>query len=213
MIHCYDQESPNVMRTIVCLGILVAASCPPASAQLLLNPGEAYTYQFSSLPLYQASTPLDSEPGGYWELQTAPISPTTPLRFRLEMFEDSVAQAPIGAVIYESSPAQPAWDAFTCFPGSPYNWQDLQGAVQVTVLEGTLQLNSLSVTAWRPAGEGVDDLFYSGPITIVPEPSARTLLILASCMLGVWIISRKKRRMSQSHHAVVAIYASRGPGH
>src|SRR6267142_1436059 len=110
------------MKTVVCLSIsmLVAASCWPARGQFLLHFGEAFTYQFSTLALYEAATALDSQPGGYWELQTAPISPTIPLRFRLEMFEDSVGQPPIGAITYESSPAQPAWDAFTCISGSPY---------------------------------------------------------------------------------------------
>jgi hypothetical protein len=174
--------------------MLVAASCWPACAQLLLHPGEAYTYQFSSLPLYEASTPLDSQAGGYWELQTAPISPTTPLRFSLEMFEDGIVQTPIGAVTYESSPSQPAWDAFTCMSDSAYNWQDLQGTVRVTVLDGTLQLNSLWVTAWRPAGEGVYDVFYSGPVAIVPEPSALSLLVLSGCALAVWTVYKAKRR-------------------
>jgi len=108
------------------------------------------------------------------------------------MFDDNVAQDPIGAATYESSPSQPAWDAFTCISDSRYNWQDLQGAVRVTVLDGTLQLNSLWVTAWRPAGEGVYDLFYSGPVAIVPEPSALSLFVLSGCALVVWIVSSRR---------------------
>ena len=182
------------MKAFACLCMLAAAVGWPASAQFLLHSGETFTYQFNSLPLYEAATELDSPPGGYWELQTAPISPTTPLQFRLEMFEDSVAEAPIGAMLYESSPSQPAWDAFTCISSGPFNWQDLQGVVRVTVLEGTLQLNSLWVTAWRPAGGGVDDLFFSGFVAIVPEPSTMHILVLSGTALAAWGFYQPARR-------------------
>jgi hypothetical protein len=155
--------------------LVTLASSWHACGQILLRAGEHYTCRFSSLPLYEAGTPLDSEPDDYWELQTAPIAPAIPLRFRLEMFEDDDTEDPVGVITYESSPLQPAWDAFTCMSEGSGNWQDLQGAVRVTVLDGTLQLNSLWVTAWRPSGEGVFDVFYSGFITLAPKPRINIL--------------------------------------
>ena len=99
---------------------------------------------------------------------------------RLEMFEDNVNQTPFCSTLYETSTS--------CF-GSGF-WWDQQGAVRVSVLSGSVELQALELGFSSGGTRG----FYSGAtLVLIPEPTTMALLGLAG--LAGCFYSRHRRRV------------------
>ena len=154
--------------------------------QLHLNAGDTYIYQFSSLPLVQ-QFPAEGHfftASSFVTLNTETLLPGDQLR--LEMFENSPADAPFCSTTLFGSGS--------CFAN--LGWQDLQGAVRLTMLSGSVQVETigLEVVTLIPftplAGH------YYSTITPVPEPSAILLMTLSSAFGAGIQISQWRRAKS-----------------
>ena len=158
-------------------------SCGGVSAEgLRLSTGQSFTYQFSSLPI----------------LQGAPVSPTGAFRFslgddildpgevvRTRMFEGNTS----GRVIREDQ-----WgDLLDPWPnpvgmlisGAEGAWQDLHGAVQVTMLSGSIGLSTLRLDV-------IDSSYHYQQVVVIPEPSALTLFGLFASAAAIRSLLRLK---------------------
>jgi hypothetical protein len=160
-----------------------------AQGSLTLNTGETYTYQFSSLSLQ-----------GTWNVQDPPGVPMgrvdglfVPGSFQpgssllVEVFEDTTSSAPIASQTLNSPVGFPA-------PLGPLfwsldAWQDLQGAVRVSMLSGSATMYLFQVTANRN-DSGVLNSYGSSALP-VPEPNSISLVSVAA-LLATLMKSRRR---------------------
>ena len=113
--------------------------CLTAAGQLLLGPGESWSYAFSSLSRTGSVSAFVESPNGAFTLTVDGATFQSGDQLLYEMFEDSESEAPICSGIMTSVPPVTA----TCeIAGS---WQDLQGALRLTMLSGSLTVTSLTV--------------------------------------------------------------------
>ena len=148
--------------------------------QLVLNYGDSYVFQFTTLPLAFTATGQNVffyPEGGYFEMTGS--SPSI-AAFRLEMFENSVAELPLNSHDFFSSPNGAGI-------GAGMAWYDLQGAVRLTVTGG----GPVTITSARAHVNIVDYRVlslagYIGNLAVVPEPSIFMLLVFALSVLILW---------------------------
>ncbi len=181
--------SVNVISKIVAIvAVLLTTIGVYAQGSLTLNAGDIYTYQFSSLPLQ-----------GTWDVQEPPGLPRgqvngffLPGSFQpgssllVEMFEDSTSSSPIASqtlispVGFSPPPGPLLWSLDA--------WQDLQGAVRLSMLSGSVTIDLFQVTANRD-DSGVLNSFGSSALP-VPEPNSIRLISCAA-LLGALMRSRR----------------------
>lgn len=168
------------MNKIELTTLCFVASCITSSAQVSLNAGETYSYEFTTLPLFQTVTgfpPLGGEFG------TVSSGDGRNYRWRLDMFENSTSDAPLASMEFGSGTGATGPWSIRNGVGSSGAWQDLQGAVQFTVLAGTVRLDSMIFTVTTP-GERPDPnlppinyyVYQAAIPAAVPEPTTLGLL-------------------------------------
>ncbi len=145
---------------------------------VLLGPGESYVFDFTSLPYVR---PVDSETGqftAYFAAGTFSDGESV----LLEIFPDTLADAPLSDTYTHSGPANPLESvaiAFAWMSGSPPYWPDLQGVARVTMMSGDAELLGFGVT--QVIDGGVHSQYFP-----VPEPSSAALILLGSaCGFGL----------------------------
>ena len=170
------------LTSIVC-GALVSGVC---GQSIFLNPGESYVFSFdaSSLPQPTASR-FDIAFGGYaFEANSFGVGGVIypSCLWRVEMFENSLAEIPIDVFIQERS------EDCSMQPNFSGAWQDLQGVVRVTAISPT-RVSPMEVEISVPSANGY--LYYNAYIQAVPEPS--TLALLAAAGVGgvFWHVRRR----------------------
>ena len=180
-----------------------------ARGQIHLTSGQSYVFNFT-LPYTRAAqgdipTVTIYFSGGIvgsnWRAQT-------------EFFQNTVSDIPFYTDSYLHVGPVPPFEqvgrGFSFDPNPPPPWPDLQGAVRVTALSGSFQLDRMFVQ------EDVNGGYYSSRIypVPVPEPSASLLLAVGAFCLS--IIGSQKRRLTMRSEpggsVAVAIIASRAPG-
>jgi hypothetical protein len=168
------------MKTLNLLAFALLTLAIPAQSQFLLNEGDTYVFEFATLPFVQtedANDPFKSDPIGLFRVITPLIPPSPLVQYRLEMFENSLLEIPLATVLRDSS-AGVSSDMILIADGA---WRDLQGAVRVTAVSGSFQLDAILVGSFLPQPDGsVNDYFVS--VTPVPEPS--TLSFFGVALLG-----------------------------
>ena len=161
---------------------LLLSFCSAAWAYPTFSAGQTITYQFD--PQFNPlSGPTVYYPGYGWfvgGMFTVYGDFSGPCSYKLEMFENNVNEKPIAAQSFSqvNSSAQIAF-----VPA----WQDLQGAVRLSVLSGSLSVEN----AWVYLGIGVAParVYYGNHIELVPEPSTRRVIGLG--LFGVILWRRK----------------------
>lgn len=178
--------------------LLLALSAVRSHAQLTLNPGDVFTYEFSDLTYRQSV--FGPAPEGLFQFTASSLDPLD--AFRYEMFEGSLAADPAqGSLCSGLVTGPPAPGAWPCVvPGA---WQDLQGTIRFTMLAGSVTLESFQLGVLRFGGP-TGALWYSETITPVPEPGVLALFVLGAVgFLFRWCsrqhaatLSRRKQSVS-----------------
>ena len=164
------------------LGFFTA--CLTTQGQLTLNSGDIFTYEFSSLPLVGTiSEPLT--PLGNYSAILNPATVQEGDTILLEMFENSLSETPIDSRTWMNSPL------VIC--QAPAAWADLQGAVRLTMLSGSVTVDVLTFRALTPTGGTPPLNHWEATISPVPEPSTLALLGL---VFGGGVIWRIRRRVT-----------------
>src|SRR5438045_8225845 len=103
-------------RMMICVG-LVLALCRPAFSQLLLNPGDTWTYNFSDLPKTGSVSVFGVNPGGSLQFTVNSATFQSGDMLRYEMFENNSSESPICTQIMNSAPP------FNPICQSDFSWQ------------------------------------------------------------------------------------------
>lgn len=180
------------MKTLALAAIICGALASGACGQsIFLNPGESYVFSFdaTSLPPPTASTYGNLALGGFAFVANEGVNSSC--YWRVEMFENSVTEAPIFTYVQDrraDCSLQPLLSGA---------WQDLQGAVRVTAL-GAVLISPMEVEIVVPSASG--GLYYDVHIQAVPEPSTSALLAIAGAGGIFWSLRRhaKVRRANET---------------
>ena len=167
------------MKLCVAIASLILAACLPVSAQgLLLNTGDAYSYELNSFAFCCAGGlgPTEATLG----LGVTALAPGSTLRF--EAFENSLSEAPI---FTSTDLLADGYGIYRANLGIA--WQDLQGAFTVTMTSGSASLHYLHGTVQTP-----DTAFYM-QIVPIPEPGTVTLCALGAALS---LLTMRKRLSS-----------------
>lgn len=171
------------MKTKLIALLAFIAVAHPAHSQFLLNAGESYSYEFLSLG---TPTPIGSGPTG---VTFTPIFSGFSLgeNILMEAFEDNTSQTPWGSATY--NPQSPGGTGLS----SGIHWSDFQGVVRITVVSGSMTLESMNFLREGPIPNGGGYGRYSLQVipTAVPEPGTWSLLGLAGLAALGWRARRK----------------------
>src|SRR5436190_8799881 len=171
------------MKKLIVLVLVVVGLNTSIHAQLLLGPGQTYTYDFNSLFPYGngLSSPY---PNGYGRaiFYTDAAGSTPGASFTVDLFEIDTSETPVGTATGSGNVSAVGPDA----------WHDFQGAARVTVNSGNVLFDSVVVDVFIPSGFGDFDQYSSGTVA-VPEPGAIKLGALGLVGLVGWTFSRRRR--------------------
>ena len=155
------------MKLCGAIAPLILAACLPVSAQgLLLNTGDAYSYELNSFAFCCAGGLGPTE--ATLTLGVTALAPGSALRF--EAFENSLSEAPIFTSTGLLS------DSGVYHANLGIAWQDLQGAFKVTMTSGSASLHFLHVRVQTP-----DTATYL-QIVPIPEPGTVSLCALGAAL-------------------------------
>jgi hypothetical protein len=158
------------MKTFILFPLALLAGCLTARGQLTLNAGDIFTYEFNTLTLMgqqDVGTPL----GNYWVIMDTTTVQTGDTML-LEMFEGSLAEAPIANSTFTGGGSLGTCTAFDA-------WADQQGAIRLTMLSGSVTVDSIRLTALTPTGSDPPINRWQSAFVPVPEPSTIALLGVA----------------------------------
>ena len=163
------------MHKIAGIFAALAALSAPGHSQLVLNPGESWTYPFSDLPRTGSVSVFTSTPGGILDFTVDGSTFQSGDMLRYEMFENDTSAAPICSGILNSAPS----GKITC--ESNFAWQDVQGAIRLTMLAGSLSVDGVTVKAIVPGVSLSSYDVYSSTFVPTPEPGTLGLLGAGIC--------------------------------
>jgi hypothetical protein len=158
------------MKSSLLCAVLVAV-CLSAEGQLVLHPGDTWTYQFNALALTGSTNAFTSSPQGSFAFTLNGDTLQNGDTLIYEMFENSVVEAPIGTgTVTFASPL-----TLTCtVPGA---WQDKQGAIRFRMINGSVTVNRVNLLA-IVAGASLSS-YEIHEASFVPGPGPRLNLSTA----------------------------------
>ena len=167
---------------LICVAIL--AFCLPCFSQLVLSPGQVWDYSFDTLPKTGSVPVFGNNPGGTLQFTVNSSSFQSGDLLRYEMFENSTTEAPICSRLMSSAPP---YD-LSC--SSDFSWQDRQGAIRLSMLSGSVTIDSVTLKA-IVAGPSLSSYdVYSTTFTPVPEPGTVTLLLVSATVAICGVVRR-----------------------
>jgi hypothetical protein len=156
-------------------------------AQLILNPGQAWTYSFNSLPFVGNTNAFTTSPQGIFSFRVNGGTLQTGDLLSYEMFEGSPSLTPIcSGTMNGSSPA-----TLSC--STPGAWQDREGSVRFTMVSGSVTVDTVALTAIVSGPSLSSFEVYSSTFTPVPEPTGLCVLGTLMCAGGLWRRHRKRK--------------------
>ncbi|PYK58216.1 MAG: hypothetical protein DME21_16130 [Verrucomicrobia bacterium] len=164
------------MKTIPVLLVMLLGLDLPLHSQIGLNAGDAYTYEFTTLP--RSGTAFSPPRGCFGFDMSIPAG----AQVRYEAFENSVADVPW--LSGETTDARQS--LFTC---GGQVWRDLQGVVRFTMVSGSAQLNSIQFEVLV----NFDAMYSTSVIPSVPEPSVLGLVGAGFMASRVFRLLRRHR--------------------
>jgi hypothetical protein len=157
---------------------------------MVLNQGDGWTYNFSNLPKMGSVSVFGTNPGGSLEFTVNSSTFQSGDMLQYEMFENSSLETPRCTRIMNSAPP------FNPTCQRDFSWQDRQGAIRLTMLAGSVTVDSITVKAIvsGPSLSSYD--VYSSTFTPVPEPAAVSLLgmVLLASVWGFRRTPEQRRR-------------------
>ena len=167
------------MKAVFIAGVLMAM-CFCASAQLLLNPGDQWTYQFDSLPRTGSTNAFIATPGGSFEFTVDGSTLQDGDLLAYEMFESATNEAPIcsGTVSFGSASTR-ACDV----PGA---WQLLHGAIRFRMVMGSVAVDRVSLQAIVSGPSLSSYEVYSTAFVPGPGPRLSVALVGSAAARITW---------------------------
>lgn len=163
----------------------VIGLCNYAVAAIPVTSGGSYTLEFSTLPFIEVAPGYQDQINVGFNFLGDVFDPGETMR--IEFYEDTTTSS---AFIDFTAPTFPSditspMDNYHIGVLAPY-WQDFQGISKVTMLSGSVNLDSITVTVYS------DNAKYSSNFTVVPEPISTILFITGGTLLaGRRLIKRK----------------------
>jgi hypothetical protein len=153
-----------IRSLLACFMLLGFCASLPGQA-VVLNSGDSFVFQFTTLPLIQITTTYQPA------FVDIPYIGGTNDSFRVEFFENSVAQSPFYSNINQGQPGvSPNNDSQYIFNDPMHPWTDLQGVIRFTGLTGSVLLNQLTIQVYDSPN------LYRETLP-VQEPATSTLLL------------------------------------
>jgi hypothetical protein len=150
-----------------------------AQGVIHLNPGQSFSYAFSSLDFIQSGALLQQGGGVSFSRVQLP-GPTD--QVMIELFENNLIEAPVASQILTGN----VGDLLSSYGV----WQDLQGVVRITALNAPLDLTGLQFSV----GTGPSDFNFYQSFVPVPEPGSLSLFLVGCMMLG-WGVRRRANKI------------------
>jgi hypothetical protein len=167
------------MKELIAL-VLIVTSSFSLQAQLLLSPGQSFTYSFLEPDLQNFGSGYP--PGNPFATFYTDLARSTPgASYTVDLFENDLGQSPVTSVTGTGNVTAIA----------PGGWQDLQGVARVTVNSGDVFFDTVLINVYRSIGGGDYELYSA--TTPVPEPGVITLGALGLVGLLGWIFARRRR--------------------
>jgi len=183
-------ECQFMKPTNLLLATIMAICITARSQGVILNTGDSYTYEFSSLPLQGTTTYVFLGGHTAFGLDAASLTPGYAMRF--EAFENSDGETPLFSAIRTVDHQ---------FVGADLagHWLDHQGVVRFTMLSGTAKLVWLDFDVFMPLPTSGSEVYHLDFVP-VPEPS-----VLAFCAIAAVLFILGQRAgpgLTASHGAV-----------
>jgi len=171
--------------------IVLVSMTPVSFSDVMLGPGETYTYSFTTLQdVLGASPGLPAYDDYSFTLSlSGNLYNNPPDNIRIRLFENPSDIVPVHDIFGGSVPnlsVSPSKIKINQVPGTL--WFDRTGRVEVEVLAGSINIDHLFIDL----GEG--QLSYSSYIEAIPEPSAMALLLIGAGALQGY---RRRRNPKQ----------------
>lgn len=172
----------NILRLLLLMTALAGIT---RGQGVLLNAGDTWTYHFTTLD-YVSTQAGSSAPFGASFIFTHDVA-GYPTNFLYEVFEGVVPDGFLG------SGTQTIGDMGILLPTNA--WQDLEGSVRFTVLSGSLTIDSLTFTVFRPSAT-IPSSFdtFQTTVQLVPEPSAFSLASAFAVTLVLFKVGTRRLR-------------------
>jgi hypothetical protein len=161
----------KIVSTFAALATLAGAG----HAQLVLDAGDTWIYPFSDLPKTGSVSAFTSTPSGMFEFTLDNSTFQNGDMLLYEMFETDTSELPICSGTLTSAPA----GKISC--ERDFAWQDLQGAIRLSMLAGSVTVDSVSLEAIVPGVSLTNNDVHSATFVPAPEPSSTALICLALC--------------------------------
>ena len=168
------------MSRIMFIGVGLLTCSFSVFGQLVLQPGDVYTYQFNTLPQTGLVSAFGTDPGGSVSFQVNSGSFQNGDSLRYEMFENSIAEQPICSGTMSSAPP------YTNLCKSLSAWQDVQGVFRLTMISGSVTVDSFYLEVIKPGPSLSSYNVYSA--TIVPVTPTHPLPLLSVARAGSKVV-------------------------
>lgn len=172
--------------------ILLGATCSVASAQVTLNAGDVFTHEFNFLNS-AGMTDLPVGPLGNYSAILNPLTVQPGDVIFLELFENSLAETPVATRTFDGLSLVSCQAAFA--------WQDLQGAIRLTMLSGSATLDVITLRALTPSAGPLPLNAWDLTIVPVPEPGGLALAGLGLAAALGWRGQRWHRNRDRGEEA------------
>lgn len=175
---------------IIIIGLLWFVSA--ANAELQLGAAQSWAYEFTSLPLLgtEAAT-TGAESAGGVHLTIGSFAP--PDHYTLQIFENSLDEEPVWTTDSDNNQSGSA--------GYPFGlWQDLQGWVKLSVLQGEISVEDVQIDARIPIDASTTRHYQTAFTVPVPEPSGLKIgCVFLGCLAAAEL--RRRRRIGTAYRA------------
>ncbi len=176
------------MKRIELLGLALLALALPCSGQMVLNTGDVWTYDFNNLPHTGNISVFTTNPIGSFAFTVHDSSFQNGDRLLYEMFENSTNESPlVSGIMSSASPLTITSDRASA-------WQDLQGVVRLSMLDGSVTIDSVTLEAIVSGPNLSQYEIHSSTFVPTPEPGTWGLLALGLAGIAFFRSIRKRSR-------------------
>lgn len=164
----------KIRRTLILVLLLLVGT----QTTRALGKGDVARFEFSNLPFLEFLPDADNSFWLYFNYGSDMLNLGESMA--MDLFADTTNDPPFFSFFVDPESSAYLWPGWS-------NWSDLQGVIQVRMLEGSADLTEIGLNVVRPDG-------VFGEIIVVPEASSWAFLILtAALVLGGRNAWRKNR--------------------